>query len=135
MHLDRSSPWRCPVCKRSEGSSGPFRSDWALACHVAAKTQVGDRRHASWARSKGHHLDKSTSVPRMGEELQLFERSKRAVEQGLVWVAQSKHIQRRCLLTWGTAIIGLPRPEPPMKRGTIHDRPLAGFERSADSQR
>lgn len=51
----------CPVCNVSTGASGPFVSDWAVACHIAGKARTGDRLHRSWALSKVGDLDfKST---------------------------------------------------------------------------
>ncbi len=61
--------WKCPVCKASGGASGPFVSEWAVACHVAGKARTGDRLHKSWALSKSPDLDVRDTIPRIAERL------------------------------------------------------------------
>jgi len=61
--------WKCPVCKASGGASGPFVSEWAVACHVAGKARTGDRLHKSWALSKIPDLDAKATLPRIAERL------------------------------------------------------------------
>lgn len=61
--------WVCPVCDVSGSASGPFVSDWAVACHIAGKIRTGDRLHKSWALSKIPDLDVKATLPKIAEHL------------------------------------------------------------------
>lgn len=41
---------KCPVCHSSRGwtSGEPFKSAWAVSCHIAACAKSGDRTHRRW---------------------------------------------------------------------------------------
>jgi hypothetical protein len=59
--LTMTTGLECPVCGR------PFRSDWALASHIAGtiKHSWGDKEHKAWARMKIPDLELSYTMPEL----------------------------------------------------------------------
>src|SRR3990172_8359089 len=66
-HPDETK-WVCPVCGAPAGSSGVFVSAWAVACHIAGKTIMGDAEHRVWTK-EGPHVVLSKSVPKVAEQI------------------------------------------------------------------
>ncbi len=62
--------WRCPVCGQTKGSSGPFVSPWALACHIAGKALARDALHKAWIDEVPDVGRLPRTVPKLAERIQ-----------------------------------------------------------------
>jgi hypothetical protein len=58
--------WICPICQE-DSISRTFRSDWALACHIAGKARTGDRLHRGWVRNKNSNVDFKAEIFKIAE--------------------------------------------------------------------
>jgi len=62
--------YRCPVCGANKNTYGqPFRSEWAVASHVAGKIYTVDTEHESWVRKMLPKIDCTLSVPKLTNEI------------------------------------------------------------------
>lgn len=68
--LSNETSWNCPVCNIACNSRGePFVSEWAVACHIAGKVNIGDKLHRSWAINKSFGVDFKDTIPKIAEKL------------------------------------------------------------------